>query len=112
MRTLSPTQARLLAYLEAHCRGREHAIKNRPLAQAVGLQERTLRAALSRLARTGNFGIGSFDGGVYLIENAADYQAADACLAEESFPTLERQRALKRWWESQQTQLSLFQGGY
>ncbi len=115
------TQEQLLqhiwAVLSGFHRGHRNGIRNEALARQLGLSPRRLRESIALLVRRDGRLIGSHpDHGIFVIETAQDAALADQCLADESFPTMDRRRALARAWRAHSEEIavamqpSLFEG--
>ncbi len=85
----------LVRYLQAHCRGEEHALHQEPLARALDFDLRHLQDVVSEEAQH-NGHIGTSTRGVYWSENVPDYRAAYSNLAGRVGPIVRRMRAIER----------------
>ena len=109
-RTQAELEAHIWAVLSSFHRGHPAGIRNDDLARQVGVSPRRLREAIAALVRRDGQLIGSHpDHGVFAIETAQDHALADSCLAHETFPTMDRRRALERAWRAHNRQQAMAQ---
>ena len=83
--------------LNAFHQGRHRGIANQELARVCRMSERRLREAIAVLVVDHGRSIGTHpDYGVYVCQDARDYEIAARCLHDHIWPALRRQRALER----------------
>ena len=97
MPTMTPTERHVLTCLQAFHQGRRRGVRTGDLARELGLSRRHLREVIAALVRVHEQPIGSTtEHGTFWVVDSEDQRLADACLADEAFPTMDRRRALER----------------
>ena len=99
MPTMTATEAHVWAHLQTFHQGRARGVRTEDLARELGISRRHLRELIAGLVRVHEKPIGSTtEHGTYVILDATDARLADACLAAEAYPTMDRRRAVQRAW--------------
>lgn len=94
--TSTENQEKVWAYLCTRCLGRANGRRRVDIAADLRLADRRLREALAVLVLEHGRPIGTHPRhGVYVCQDATDYQLAQQCLYHESIPTIRRMDALK-----------------
>lgn len=94
--TLTERQERIWSHLCLRHRGRGKGVTHAALSDLLGIPQRRVREALAALVIKHGYPIGSHPRhGVYVCMDVQDYELARQCLADEMWPTKERDRALE-----------------
>ena len=99
---LDPTEKDIAEYLFKYHKGIENAVSNKRLAEAVGLEERTLREIISKLITVNHITIGSCSvnhSGIYLCNSDEDFKIAHDELIGRMKKLSGRAKGLRIGWQ-------------